>query len=341
MPALVANRPARAIGIILALCVTAGLPAWFATEPDRGQQGRRPVAQPVVVDAPPAAADLAEMLAQSRSAAEGRNHAALALCTAEITAVLERQFTDLYFRAEPIAAEIATYNNCIKLVAMLASDQVRGRSDARDWVQERIEARINPQITTCQQEIQAAIERLDRELTASTLTMASELAAIGGSGSVLAAPHYAEGLAGLSLDAALGKLGFRGALVPPAVVLDIYALMHTRIGSWLVAKVVEMVKWIFARPLAAAVTEAGLVVVDGPLPIGDAFAALGAAWTAYDIYALRNHFETELRSAIRDSLPEARRSLERRIWATLRERVASHAKLQTRMHDETAREILR
>jgi len=327
--------------LFVALCVTAGLPAWFATSPDRGvgQQGVQPAAHPVVVETLPAP-DLAGMLAQSRSAAGGRNQAALTLCTAEITAVLDRQFTDLYFRAEPIAAEIATYGNCVKLVAMLASDQVRGRADARDWVQKRIEGRIDPQITTCQQEIQTALDRLDRELTASTLTTATELAAISGSGSVSAAPDYAEGLAGLSLDAALRQLGFKGAFVTPGIVLDIYALMHSRIGSWLVTKVVEMVKWIFARPLAAAITEAGLVVADGPLPIGDAIALVGAVWTAYDIYALRNHFEQEVGSAVRESLPEARRAMEQQIWAALRERVASHAELQARMYDDTARELL-
>jgi len=340
MPALVTNPPARSTVIFLALCLTVGLSAWFAAAPDRGQLGVRPVPRPVAVEAPPAA-DLAGMLSHSRSAAEGRNQAALSLCTAEITAILDRQFTDLYFRAEPIAASIATYNNCVKLVAMLASDQVRGRSDARDWVQERIEGMIDPQIATCQQEIQTALDRLDRELTASTLTMATELAAIGGSGSVSAAPNYAAGLAELPLDAALWQLGFKGAVVTPGIVLDIYALMHSRIGSWLVSKVVEMVKWIFARPLAAAVTEAGLVVADGPLPIGDAIALVGAAWTAYDIYALRNHFEKELIAAVRESLPESRRAMEQQIWASLRERVASHADLQARMHDETASELLR
>lgn len=340
MPALVTNPLARSTVIILALCVTAGLPAWFAVALDRGQQGSRPVPPSVAIGAPPTT-DLAGMLAQSRSAADGRNQASLSLCTAEITAVLDRQFTDLDYRAEPIAASIATYKNCVKLVAMLASDQVRGRSDARDWVQERIKSTIDPQITTCQQEIQTALDRLDRELTATTLTMATELAAIGRSGSVSAAPDYAEGLAGLSLDAALRQLGFKGSFVTPGVVLDVYALMHSRIGSWLVTKVVEMVRWIFARPLAAAVTSAGLVVADGPLPIGDAIALAGVAWTAYDIYALRNHFEKELTAAIRESLPEARHSMEQQVWGTLRERVASHAELQARIYDETTRELLR
>lgn len=340
MAAPVANPLTRSVVVALALCATAGLPIWFAVSSDHGVDRPGPVRFPSAVVTPPAA-DLAGMLAHSLSAAEGRNSVALTLGTSEITAILDRQFTDLSFAAESVAGSIATYNRCVKLVAMLASDQVRGRSDARDWVQERIEARIDPQIATCEEEIQAVLDRLDRELAASTLTMATELAAIAGSGSVAAAPDYADRLVSLSLDAALGKLGFEGAFVPPTIALDIYALMHTRLGLSLVTTVVDAVKWIFARPLAAAVTEAGLVVVDGPLPFGDLLAAAGAAWTAYDIHSLRSQFEKELTAAIRESLPVIRRDMEQRIWATLRERMASHTEFQARIHDETAREILR
>lgn len=328
----------RAIVVAVALCSTASLPFWLSDAADHRPARPAPVPLPVAV-APAPTADLAGMLSQSRAAADARNQAALALCTSEITAVLDRQFTHLYFKAETTAAGIATYKNCVKVIAMLASDQVRGRTDASDWVQARVELGIEPQIAECQREVQAVLERLDRELAASTLTLATEMAAIGATGSVASVPDYAEGLQGLSLDAALGKLGFEGVLVSPAIVLDVYAMLHTRIVRWLITKVVDMVKWIFARPLAAAVTEAGLVIADGPLPIGDAIAALGAAWTAYDIYALRCHFEKELIAAVRESLPEARRGMEQRIWAILRERVASHAELQARIHDETTRTL--
>lgn len=327
----------RSIVAALALCATASLPFWLTAA-----SRRRPAAErlPVAVT-PAAAADLAGLLAQSRSAADLRNQDALTLGTSEITAVLDRQFTDLYFRVESTAAGIATYQNCVKVIAMLASDQVRGRTDARGWVQARVESEIEPRITECQREVQAVLDRLDRELAASTLALATEMAAIGATGSVVSVPEYTQGLEGLSLDAALGKLGFEGTLVSPAIMLDVYAMLHTRIVRWLITKVVDMAKWTFARPLAAAVTEAGLVIADGPLPIGDAIAALGAAWTAYDIYALRNHFEKELIAAVRESLPEARRGMEQQIWAVLRERVASHAELQTRIHDETSRALHR
>lgn len=281
-----------------------------------------------------AAPDLAAMLADSRSAAEGRNQAALTLCTSEIVAVLDRQFGALHHSAESTAAGIATYGNCLKIIGMLASDKVRGRSDAHEWIRRRVEDGVAPRIGECQREVQAVLDRFDRDMAASTLAMAVELAAIGSSGSLTVVPEYAAGLEGLSLTEALEELGFGGLLVTPPLILDVYALLHSKIAQWMITKVVEMAKWIFARPLAAAAAEAGLVVADGPLPIGDIIAAVGAVWTAYDIYALRNHFEMELLQAVRSSLPDARRDIQQKIWSALRERVASHAEIQTRMHDE-------
>lgn len=340
MSATITSPLIRSSVAVFALCSTASLPLWLVGSGNREPVQSPAVPLPVVAAAPAPRVDLAAMLTRSRSAADARNQAALTLCTSEITTILDRQFNDLYFQAESTASDIATYKNCVKVIGMLASDQVRGRSDARVWIRKRIERKMAPQITKCQQEVQTAVDRLDRELSASTLTLATEMAAIGATGSAAAVTEYAEGLDGLSLDAALGKLGFDGALLSPAIVLDVYGLLHTRFVGWLITKVVDMAKWIFARPLAAAVTEAGLVVADGPLPIGDAIAAVGAVWTAYDIYALRKHFEKELRSAVRDSLPAARKAMERQIWATLRERVASHAELQNRIHDETTAVLL-
>jgi len=339
MPAATTPSLTRVFVTFLAVFSTFSLPVWSIDRPNEGPQTQA-TARPTASPSPVAADGLAGLLARSRSAADVRNQAALTLCTSEITAVLDRQFADLSLRAESAAAEVATYKHCIKIIAMLASDRVRGRSDAPNWVRIRIERSLEPQIIECQQEIQAVLDRFDRELAASTLTMAAEIAAIGATGSMAAAPDYAQGLQELSLDAALGKLGFDGAVLSPAIAVDVWTLLHSRIVRWMITKAIDTAKWIFARPLAAAVAEAGLVVADGPLPIGDAIAVLAAAWTAYDIYALRNHFEQELTAAVRESLPEARQDMEQQIWAVLRERVASHAEAQARIHEETSRTLL-
>jgi len=338
MSARVTSPLTRSVLLFVAICSTAGVPVWFAWSADRGGIAQT-LPRPSLPVEPPAS-NVAEMLARSRSTADARNQAALVICTSEITSALDRRFTDLYFTAESTASGIATYKNCVKIIAMMASDTVRGRSDAREWVQARIERQIDPQISDVHREIHVILDRFDRELNASTLTMATEVAAIGGTAAGTSVSEHAAGLDGLSLEAALGRLGFEGGLLAPAVAVDIYGLLQTRVVRWLVVEVVDLAKWIFARPIAAAVTEAGLVAADGPLPIGDAIAVVGAAWTAYDIYALRNHFEKKLTDAIREAVPEVRRTIEQQIWTRLREQVASHAAIQTRMHDETSRNLL-
>ena len=285
-------------------------------------------------------AELASMIDRSRLRANSRNQAALTLCTAEITAVLDRQFTELAVKAEATASRVATYSNCVTLIAMLASDRVRGRSSAHNWVEQQVEAGVGSGIAECQREIQAVLDRFERELAASTITMAVDMGAMGPGRPSSIVPVGGDKLDGLSLDEALQELGFDGLFAAPALVFDAYALLRTRIVRWMITKVIGMARWLFARPLAAAVAEAGLVVADGPLPIGDVLAAVGAVWTAYDIYALRSQFETELTAATRATLPEVRQAIEQQVWTVLRERVAVHAALQDDIHAKAAHELL-
>ena len=138
----------------------------------RRVEALRPVSQPAEADG------LTALLARSWVSADARNQAALTFCMSEINAIIDREFTGLYFTAEEAAKEAATYTNCVRLIAILASDSVRGRSDAHDWVRRKIDSRLAPRITACNRDIQASVERFDRELAASTLRMATEVAAL-------------------------------------------------------------------------------------------------------------------------------------------------------------------
>jgi len=323
---------------ILVVCVALGLLGWrgmFSLPSDDSTAS-------VIVSggSSASASDLAALIDSSRSAATLRNEAGLTLCTSKITGILDREFSDLYRSADSAAKDIATYGNCVTLVTTLASDKVFGGSEAEKWVRDRIDQKLGPNLERCQNDVQAAVDRLDRDLAASTLTMASELAALGTIGSSAVVPDYTRVLDAVSLEEALGDLGVHGVVVPPCIAIDVYALMHNRIVRWLITKILTMAKWIFARPMAAAAVEVGLVAVDGPLPIGDAIAVLGAAWTAWDISCLRSTFEKQLVNGIRETLPEARRAIHEDIWESLRERMASHADLQKRIQNDTTESLL-
>lgn len=330
----------RSIATAFAICSTVALPSSMLVSSSTHRNtsawpapGAPAAGIPVV--------DVAALVARSMSAASARNEAALGACTSKISMILDHNFSELHGAAGPTAKAVATSRNCLRLIALLASDTVRGRSDAENWVRRRVTDRLGPQVDDCQRQIQDAMDGFDRELSASTLTLATELAGIG---TPAASPpelgHQPE-LDALALNEALGRLGFDGVILPSALAIDVMSLPNNRVCGWLITKTMEIAKWIFARPIAAATAEATCVVVDGPLPFGDAIALVGAVWTAHDVCTLRHRFKRELAAAIEDRLAQARVEIENDVLVALKDRVTSHTTVQKRIHDETAQSFLK
>ena len=327
----------RAAATALAICSTVALPGSLLVSASAHRRNERNIG---VQDARNLGIDVDELIARSMSAASARNEAALAVCTSEISGILDREFAELHEAAGPTTRAVATSKNCLRLIALLASDTVRGRSDADDWVCRRINERLAPQVDDCQRQIQDAIDVFDRELAASTMTLATELAGFGGVAATSSTLGYQPGLEHLSANEALRFLGFEGVSLPPAIAIDVHNLMNNRVVHWLIDKTMDMARWIFARPIAAATAEATCVVVDGPLPFGDLIGLAGAVWTVRDVYTLRHRFRRKLVAGIEEGLVQCRTDLENDVLDALQDRAASHAAVQARIHDETARSFL-
>lgn len=325
----------RTTATALAICSTVALPGSMlvASGPRRKEPVRPVICVPRV--------DVAKLLARSVSAAAARNESALEACTSEIREILDGQFAELHEAAHPAAKAVATSKNCLRLIALFASDTVRGRSNAEKWVQRRIDGRLAPMVEDCQRQIQDAIDRLDRELAASTLTLAAEVAGCGTPAMSTWTPGCGMALEHIAPSGAIGQLGLDGVTLSPAVAIEVYDMIRTRFYSSLVSRTTRLAKRGFARPIAAAVAELACAIADGPLPIGDMIGVAGAAWTAHEVCSLRHDFRRDLAKAIREGLSQAREGIEKDVLACLQDRVASHAAVQTRMHDEAARSVLK
>jgi hypothetical protein len=328
---MISGHLIRSIATAFAVCSTAALPGSLlvSSSTHRSEAARNP------------ATDVTELVARSVCAASARNEAALADCTSAIREILDREFAKLHEAAGPAAKSVATFRTCLRLIALLASDKVRGRSDANNLVRRRINDWLDPDIDNCHRQIQDAIDTFDRELAASTLTLATELAGIGATAATSPTLGHQPGLGRLSLNEALVFLGFESVTLPPAIAIDVYDLIHNRLMRWLINNTTNTAKWIFARPIAAATAEAACVVIDGPLPIGDVIGLAGALWTARDVYRLRPRFKQKLVTAIREGLSQSRIQIKKDALNALQDRVVSHAAIQARIHDETVRSFLK
>jgi hypothetical protein len=278
--------------------------------------------------ATPGGAGLYERIQISMAAATTRNDQALALCESDINAVLSREFSEITREGGKAVAEVASYSSCCGIIGRLAKDQVFGGTSASAYVDQELGGRLRPALHTCSQELDAALARFDRSLAESTVTLASELAqARDASGNdpvtVAVDVRYSD-----DLDTALRSLGFDSAGVGVGLALDVWGLINSRLAQGLLTKATGMAASMFARPAAAAAAEMTVAVADGPLPIGDAIALVGGLWTAYDIYATRAAFETELKTTLANALPDMKRSVHDQVMTRIRGTLDAHRRVQ-------------
>lgn len=291
------------------------------------------------------AAGLNMQIMQAEAAARHRVQIAAQICLSEAKEILNRSFPALHRRNQRAMQQIACYTNCVKMIGMLAYDKVRGRSTCRAWLDRKLAGQFDGPATTLQRELQTTLDRFNQEMARTTAGLAVAVAGPGINAEVAATVPDPEAIVGLAeLDSLLGDLGFEGGLASTFALIDIAAVVNTVLGrkltEQLVTRATQLVAWIFARPLAAAVAEAGVAAADGPLPIGDAIAAVGAVWTAYDIWHLRHDFEAKLRNAATRQLESIRAELGKTVHRHVRKSLESHEQARERIAREARAMLL-
>lgn len=273
-------------------------------------------------------AGLYERIQISMAAATSRNEQALALCESDINAILGREFAEITHEGDKAAEEVTTYSSCCGIIYRLAKDKVFGGTNAADYVDAELGGRLRPTLHACARQLDTALARFDRSLAESTVTLAGELAQVGGSASNASLDVTVAVRPTDDLDATLRNLGFNAAAIGVGLTLDAWAILNTKIIQGLVTQAASMAASMFARPAAAAAAEMTIAVADGPLPIGDVIALVGGAWTAYDIYATRAEFERELKTTLANALPDMKRSVHDQLMTRIRGTLDAHRRVQ-------------
>ena len=92
---------------------------------------------------------------------------------------------------------------------------------------------------------------------------------------------------------------------------------------------------LFGKQVTRAAGSAALPVLDGPLPLGEFLAAVGIAWTTYEVYSMKNEFHDEVQATLMQSLSQTTESACAQAIATATKREQQYAKLQAQMSTQT------
>jgi hypothetical protein len=280
-----------------------------------------------------------ERIQLSTAAANNRNEQAFSICERDLNQVLALEFGEIARRGEVAAAEVSSYSSCCTIIYRLAKDKVFGGASAADYVDAEVGRRIRPTLRTCGRELDDTLARFDRDLKASTVILASELAQIQAAHNDTPIDVAVDLHASGDLNKLLRNYGFNVTTIAVTSTLDVWGLLNARLVQGLIAEIAKTAGRMFARPAAAAAAEMTVAVADGPLPIGDVIALVGGAWTAYDIYATRASFEKELKTTLSNAIPDMKRSVHAQVIARMRGSLDSHRQIQDSIRTASANAI--
>lgn len=266
----------------------------------------------------------------SMSAAEARIQQALQACDNDINAILDREFEQLERLGGAAAEKVASYRSCCTIIYQLAKEKLGSSVKMADYIRDEIKAELQPTTDGCARELNAAIERYELSLKESTVTLASELAAISPVGSGVPINVSLDVTHDENVDETLKNLGYDGATLGVLAAFDVFAVVNTRLGTSLISRIATLATSVFARPAATAAGSAVVAAADGPVPVGDVVAVVGGLWTAYDIYATQKSFEKDMKTSLSNSIFEMKRSVHRQV----RERVAYLQQQYQRLQDQ-------
>ncbi len=226
----------------------------------------------------------------------------------KVDQLLDKHEGRLRDAADKAAAEISTYNACCKLIGKMAWDKVRKQQTTQTYLSESIQPLLDPAIDGLARDMDDATREFHRNLNQSTLILAHDLV-------ILYPAHkrpkidVATMMREPDVGQALNTLGFESIGIGIAITFDIIGLCNSVVVRAVIKQTGKLAARQFSKQVTKAAASITCAVIDGPVPVGDVIAALGIAWTAYDIHTSRKAFQRDMKNALDNVLGDARVSI--------------------------------
>ncbi len=311
--------------ILLLAAIAAGGIVFF-------KMGKKPVR--LDPEPPPPAIDYSSFIKPLADQANNRNLAALKTFEMDVNRIIKHHKSKLRSAVAAAVQEAADYGSCCKIVYYLAWDKVRGGTNARDYLDKFTTRFLDRPVATMGKDLNEAVEQLSYKLRGSTLTLATDLAAIGASADG-PRPAVSDEMSQADFDKAMRDLGLNASGVLVSMVFDAVAIGKSQLLAILQKKIGPIAARLFGKQIAKLAGSAAFAAGDGPLPVGDIIAAGGVIWTSYDIYASQKEFEAELYNSWTNSVQEGTNKMHKQAIAHASELVERYQKLQGNISSQT------
>lgn len=231
-----------------------------------------------------------------------------------------------------IAADTATFGNCVDIVYYLAVDKCFDGNRAEDFIRGKIEPQINPELKAFAAEVNNELRKLDEIVATSSRNVSKQLLAVSLANRTKFGKIRASSLKQLEMGATLDVLKVDGLSIGIQVAFEAYAFVGSAFAWRLWSIATQMGARIFSRQVGRMAAVAIAPAADGPLPIGDALAVIGLYFIKCDIENSLAEFEINLKSDLAEAIEEKHEEMENSLMQAASTRARAWSEFMASMH---------
>lgn len=282
---------------------------------------------------PPLAFD--QLVRRQTQIAKAENELTLSLFRIEIERAKTVHLANFAVPLEEAAEGLSNPYSLKDIIYLMASDKIKNESKAEEYVN----ARVAPIGSESAKSLGAILDVADRKLAydlrVNTTRLAHELAAISRGDAHANGVVKSKLVSEQDFKNELQHLGFSAVGIGIGITAAPAGKVLRHSSTALSKRLVAMAGRLFGKQVTRAAGSAALPVLDGPLPLGEFLAAVGIAWTTYEVYSMKNEFHDEVQATLMQSLSQTTESACAQAIATATKREQQYAKLQAQMSTQT------
>jgi len=247
----------------------------------------------------------------------------------------EANYVPKFAAASNSAAERgAEIESMVATVYYLAKDQAFSTVETDEYFDKSLGPILRPPIEAFGRDVDKLAAKLEADLRVITVELGSNLNA----GRSAANPNAQVGLPHVTtwseFDKVLLGLGYSSPGIALYAATNVNRIATSSVLPQLLKPISLNASRVFATLVARVVASGGLVMVGGPLPIGEILAALNLLWSTYELTQLQPRYRSEIRSSAISNFDSVRGKVSMHAREFAREKAKAFDTLQVGMRDQ-------
>jgi len=237
-----------------------------------------------------------------------------------------------------IAEKLSSAEDLAYILFYLAKDQTSSAHQTDDYLDSETQPILNALLSDFGRDTNVLIQSLDNDLRRISMQLAVDLASIGPGksevpGHIVLTPDVKR-----EFDVIVKRLGIDATVLSATVIFS--KQIGAGISKAIPKRVVAIAARMFAKQVAKIAASSAIGSIPSPIPLPQLILLGGIAWTAYDIWVIRDNFREEVYKSTKTELDRAGATTRTYAQNFAITKINAFRNIQTAMGSESLKGIL-